>query len=373
MAGPLEGIRVLEWAIWLVGPSCCAMLGDMGADIIKIEQPVLGDPARGMQAIWGLRTPLPGGGNILFEGANRNARSITIDLSKEQGRELVYKLVKSCDVFVHNFRRGVVDELGMDYQTLSRHNPKLVYAWASGYGSRGPDSDLPALDTIGQARSGFMLATGEPDMPPLRAVGAISDQTTANMLSYAILAGLLARERMGIGQEIDISMLGSMVFMQNLNANLATMRGREFSRRCRAKAGNPMENYYRCQDGKWLLFAHTQADEYWHDFCEVVGIQELEHDPRFENMQKRLENCEELIRILDGVFATKTREEWLRLLKQKYLFYGPVNTIAEAIEDPQVIENEYIQDFDHPVLGPVKMARLPINFSKTPARVRSAA
>ncbi len=373
MAGPLDGIMVLEWAVWVVGPSSCAMLGDLGAEIIKIEQPVRGDPGRGLQAIWGLRTPLPGGGNVLFEGANRNARSITLDLGKEQGRDLAYKLVEKCDVFVHNYRRQVATELGMDYGALSRHNPRLVYAWASGFGSKGPDSDLPALDTIALARSGMMMAMGEPGTPPQSAVGAIADQTTANMLSYGVLAGLLARERVGVGQEIDVSMLGSMVFLQSLNVNLTSIRGREFTRRSRAQAGNPLQNYYRCADDKWVLLAHTQADRYWHDFCEVLGIEELEPDPRFVDMKARAENCEELIRILDGVFATRSQEEWLRLLRKKYLFFSPVNSMAEVVKDPQVIENEYLHDIDHPALGAVKMTQLPINFSKTPVQLRSTA
>ncbi|MDD5093095.1 MAG: CoA transferase [Dehalococcoidia bacterium] len=370
MSQPLEGIRVIDWTIWQQGPVATAMLGDLGADVIKIEDR-RGDPARGMSRIAGLSTK-SSPGNFYFDTNNHNKRSLTVDLAQDAGKELIYRLVKTSDVLVHNFRRGVPERIGLDYATLSKHNPKLIYATASGYGPKGPDSAAPAFDRCGLARSGIMSTLGEPDMPPLMMMGGIADQTGAIMLSYAVLAALIARERLGIGQEVDVSQLGSMIHLQALNVAASLDLGQALPRKRRAEEGNPLSNHYQCKDGKWISFAMLQADRYWPTLCQAMGMHQYEKDPRFATMDKRSQNSKEIIPIMDRVFATKTRDEWMKQFQKAGgdLIYAPVNDINDVIRDPQVLENGYIADFDHPARGKVKMVGMPLHFSKTPAGIR---
>src|SRR5215813_8749469 len=280
MALPLEGIRILDWTIFQQGPVATMMLGDLGAEVIKLEERVGGDPGRGVLQIAGSKT---GGDkrNYYFEANNRHKKSLTLDLKKPEAREIVYKLVEKSDVFVQNFRKGVAAKLGLDYPTLSRYNPKLIYASATGYGPDGPDSGEPSFDYMGLARSGIMNAVGEPNMDPLNITGGIADQMGAIMLAYGVITALLARERYGIGQEVDSSHLGSMMALQGLNLASRLTLGKEFRRSYRTKAPNPLWNHYKCSDGKWICLAMIQADRYWSDLCKALGIQHLEHDARF--------------------------------------------------------------------------------------------
>ena len=367
----LEGIRILDWTVWQQGPVATALLGDLGAEVIKIEDRAGRDPGRGLQRARGISTLLAGGRNFYFEYNNHNKKSLALDLKKEKGREIIYRLVKKADVFVQNFRKGVATRLGMDYATLSQYNPKIIYATASGYGLKGPDSEKPAMDYQGLARSGIMTAIGEPEMPPLGMAGGITDQMGAIMLAYGVLAALLARERLGIGQEVDVSHLGSMVTLQGLNVAASLLVGKVLPRMPRAQADNPLWNHYQCKDGRWIALAHLQADKYWGDFCRALGIEELEKDSRFENMTKREENSQELISILDKTFATRTYEEWEKILQEKGDFiFAKIQEVSDLASDPQVVENEYITDFNHPVLGKIKMVGSAVRYSRTPATIR---
>lgn len=371
MSMVLEGIRVLDWTLWQQGPIATALLGDLGAEVIKIEDRTGGDPGRGVKRARGLPAVLPGGRNFYFEYTNHNKKGISVDMKKEKGKEIIYRLVKKSDVFVQNFRKGVAPRMNMGYDTLSKYNPKLVYANASGYGMKGPDSAKTAMDLQGLARSGIMNTMGEPDMPPLAIIGGIADQMGAIMLAYGVLAALLARERLGIGQEIDASHLGSMITLQGLNVSRSLLLGKEMPRESRAKTDNPLWNRYQCKDGRWITFAHMQSDRFWPGFCEVLGRKDLEKDPRFENMDKRAQNCQELISIFDKVFATKTYDEWDKILQEKGDFiYAKIQTVDDLSSDPQALENEYITNFKHPTLGDVKMVGFPIRFSKTPCSIR---
>lgn len=374
MSMPLEGIRVLDWTVWQQGPVATALLGDLGAEVIKIEERLSGDPGRGLRRVRGISPLLAGGRNFYFEYNNHNKKSIALDLKKEEAKEIVYRLAEVSDVFVQNFRQGVAARLGLDYGSLRRYNPRLIYATASGYGPQGPDRGKPAMDYQGLARSGIMTAIGEPDMPPLAMAGGIADQMGAIMLAYGILAALLARERLGIGQEVDVSHLGSMVTLQGLNVAASLLLGRELPRQYRNRADNPLWNHYRCKDGRWIALAHLQPDRYWADFCHALGIEHLENAPRFADMEKRAQNSPELIAILDEIFPTKTYQEWEKALQEKGDFiYTQIQSISDLAADPQVMENEYIVDFDHPTLGKVKMPGLPVRFSKTPGSIRTPA
>jgi crotonobetainyl-CoA:carnitine CoA-transferase CaiB-like acyl-CoA transferase len=373
MALPLEGIRILDWTIFQQGPVATMMLGDLGAEVIKLEERVGGDPGRGVLQIAGSKT---GGDkrNYYFEANNRHKKSLTLDLKKPEAREIVYKLVKKSDVFVQNFRKGVAAKLGLDYPTLSTYNPKLIYASATGYGPNGPDSGEPSFDYMGLARSGIMNAVGEPGMEPMNITGGIADQMGAIMLAHGIVVALLARERLGIGQEVNTSHLGSMMALQGLNLACRLTLGKEFKRFYRTQAVNPLWNHYKCQDEKWICFAMPQADRYWTDFCKTLGITELEKDPRFVSMKVRGKNCEALISILDKIFASKPRDEWMRLLKAGGDFiYTIINSINDLPDDQQMLANDYVVDYDHPSWGPVQVVGHPVILSKTPANPKAPA
>jgi crotonobetainyl-CoA:carnitine CoA-transferase CaiB-like acyl-CoA transferase len=375
MAMVLEGIRVLDWTVWQLGPVASSILGDLGADVIKIEERVGGDPGRGLIRIASamMQTDLIRR-SYFIEGNNRNKRGIAVDLRKEKGKEIVHKLVEKSDVLVQNFRMGVAERLGMDYNTLSSYNPRLIYAHASGWGPKGPDKDAPSFDYTGQARSGFMTLLGEPDMDPLIAQGGIADQTTAEMTALGVLAALLVRERTGVGQKVDVSLLGSMSFLVGQQIALQAIAGLTGSiRLSRKNVGNPLWNRYKCGDERWIVIAHLQSDRYWPGVCRAMGLEELQKDARFDTMDNRSAHNQELIAILDKMFATRTRDEWMKIFKENDLIASPVNTILELIEDPQAVANDYVTQFDHPVFGRTKMVGFPVVFSKTPCSIRREA
>jgi crotonobetainyl-CoA:carnitine CoA-transferase CaiB-like acyl-CoA transferase len=373
MPQPLEGIVVLDWTIWQQGPVCSAMLGDMGADVIKIEQRGTGDPGRWILGAGGQDTSDKP--NWYFEANNRNKRSITLDLKKPEAIEVVHALVEKADVFVQNFRKGVAGRNELGYDTLRKINPKLIYASATGYGPEGPDSAEPSFDHLGLARSGIMNAAGEPDMPPLAIAGGIADQMGAIMLAYGVMTALVARERHGVGQEVNASHLGSMAFLQGLSLSMKLMAGIAMPRSFRARAYNPLWNHYRCADGSWIALAMLQADRYWPDVARIIGHPELEKDTRFESMAARSSNSQECVAIIDEAFAKRTRDEWLKLLREDEsdLIYTIVNTVDDLPEDPQVKANDYIVEIDHPQHGPTRMVGVPVGLAETPGSIRMPA
>ncbi|MCX6000713.1 MAG: CoA transferase [Chloroflexi bacterium] len=370
----LEGIRVLDWTIFQQGPVASMMLGDLGADVIKIEERVGGDLGRGMVRVAGA---MIGGKEIArnpyFEAGNRNKRSVTVDLQKEKGREIVYKLVEKSDVFVQNFRLGVAERVGLDYETLRRHNPQLIDAHASGWGPKGPDREEPSADYTAMARSGLMASAGEPGMDPVLVQGGIADQTGAVMTALGVMSALFVRERTGKGQKVDASILGGMTFLQGHPVVFCTMANIWGNRIARKSAGNPLWNHYKCGDDRWIALAHLSPDKFWPLLCRAMGLAELEKDPRFDSMDKRTKNCQELIAILDKRFASKPRAEWVKVFKENGIIYAQVNNMLEVTQDPQVLANDYVTQFNHPVFGMMKTVGFPIGFSQTPCSIRREA
>ena len=373
MPQPLEGLLVLDWTIWQQGPVCSAMLGDMGARVIKIEQRGSGDPGRYLVGAGGADTSAKP--NWYFEANNRNKESITVDLKKPEGREVVHALAEKADVFVQNYRQGVAARLGLDYESLKERNPGLIYAGATGYGPNGDESAEPSFDHLGLARSGIMNAAGEPGMPPLGIAGGIADQMGAIMMAWGIVNALLARERHGIGQEVHASHLGSMAFLQGLSLSMKLMAGFAMPRSFRARAGNPLWNHYRCADDQWLALAMLQPDRYWADFARVIERPELADDERFNNMTARALNGEECVAIIDAAFASRPRAEWLQRLKDDPgdFIYTIVNSVDDLPEDPQILANDYVVEMDHPQHGPTKMVGIPVGLSETPGSIKKAA
>ncbi|MBI4287594.1 MAG: CoA transferase [Chloroflexi bacterium] len=372
---PLEGVRVVEWAVWQNGPAAGYMLGDLGAEVIKIEHPRESDPARGVATLSGADAFLPGRRSTPFENANRSKKSITLDLQTEKGREVVHRLVEKSDIFFTNYRPFVARKLKLDYPDLVQVNPRLIYAYNTGFGLKGEDSELRAFDQLAQARTGLMWAAGDRDFEqPVTVQGALMDQIGATMLAFALVTALLVRERQGISQCLDVSLYGSSLHLQALNLNATVWQGRPIPRHSRDRCRNPLDNHYKCADGQWLRFAESQSDRFWPEFANALAAEGLAGDPRFNTNEGRRQNFAELIPLLDRIFAGKPRDEWLRIFKQKGCQFarGPVLKAEEVVNDPQALVNDYIVEYDHPTMGRVKTVGLPMHFDKTPARIQNA-
>lgn len=373
MDAPLKGIKIIDWTIWQQGPVATAMLADMGAEVIKIEERDKGDPGRNIFSMGGASAQRSGV-NYYFEANNRHKQSIALDLSKPRAREIVYRLAERSDVFVQNFRKGVAGRLGLGYSDLRARNPKIIYANSTGYGPNGPDSGEPSFDYMAQARSGIMNIASISGDEPIYLNGGVADQMGAIMLAYGIMTALVARERYGIGQEVNASHLGSMIALQGLNVSMRTMMGKEFPRNTRDDAFNPLWNHYKCADGLWICLGMLQTDRYWKDFCGALGMPELINDPRFDSIKTRGKNHRELVAILDRIFASKARAEWLNILKEGGDFiYTIVNTISDLPDDAQVRANDYIVDYEHEAFGKTQLVGVPVILSETPGNPRGRA
>ncbi len=364
MEQPLEGIRVLELGMFHAGPGGSAILGDLGAEVIKMESPGTGDPIRSLKRVSHVLLELKGGGSIWHEAANRSKKSITIDLKAAKGREVVYRLVSKSDVFVTSLRAPAVEKMGMTYPVLSRINPRLIYARVSSFGQKGPDRDIGGFDYQGQGRSGMMYSVGEPQMTPLVSQFGIIDQTTSIMLSHSVITALFQRERTGIGQEVHVSILGTALFMLYDNVITALIGDFEVPRHQRTTE-YPLRNFYQCADDKWFIVTLPQVDKYWPIFCRAIERPELENDARFDTAENRLANSAELVTILDRIFVTRPREEWLKILTEYDLPHSPVHRLTELKGDRQILENDYIVDFDHPRLGRIQIPGYPAQFSQS--------
>jgi crotonobetainyl-CoA:carnitine CoA-transferase CaiB-like acyl-CoA transferase len=372
MQGLLDGITITDLTSIMAGPLCTAMLADLGANVIKVEDVPNGDMARGtrLDAV-GILPPCDT--NYVVECFNRNKKSIGVNLRKSGGKEIIHKLIKRSDVFTSNLRQKKLKEWGMDYDSLCGVNPKIIYATVSGYGNKGPDKNLPAFDLTAQARGGLLSAVGEGgSTPPPWGIPWLADSVCAIQLALGISLALLYRERTGIGQEVHASLLGGQIAVGNLILNAFLFTGQELRRFTRKTAPNPLRNSYQAKDGRWFSFNMAQT-HYWPPFCKAIGRAELIDDPRFVTDRKRTENAAALVSVLDDVFATKTRKEWADIFAKNDLVCAPINNYAEVAADQQVLMNKYIDVFNHPTLGALKEVGSLIHFSKTPASVKGTA
>jgi crotonobetainyl-CoA:carnitine CoA-transferase CaiB-like acyl-CoA transferase len=370
-SGPLSGIRVIEITTFQQGPVAGMRLGDLGADVIKIETKD-GDPARRhfrtIEAEFHVT-----GYNYYFEHANRNKRGIALDMKTKGGMEAFLKLIDTADVFLNNMSISAPIRLGIGPEELLARNPRLIYAQASGWGRKGPAANSLSFDYTGIARSGFMMAAGEDKTPPCMLLPGLGDELGGLMCAWGVSLALFAREKTGKGQLVDTSLMGSVVAMIGHLISGTAMLKQEFRRFVRTKMGNPMYNHYCCKDGKWLAIAHLDPDRWWAKVCGAMGVEHLINDPRFSTFAARSENREELISVFDGIFASKTREEWMKILEEHGCIYTPVQSIPEVVEDPQLLANNYLIHVDHPTYGPLKTMGFPWDLSKTPASWRRGA
>ncbi len=371
MAGPLDGVKVVEITMFQQGPVAGMRLGDLGADVIKVE-PKTGDPGRGMMRIVGADTGLKGR-NYYFESNNRNKRSIVLDLRTEKGLGIFLKLIDRADVFLTNMSIEAPQRMGIGPEALLKRNPRLIYTHASGWGRKGPDANELSFDYTGIARSGTMMMCGERGGPPGTLIPGIGDEHGGLMCAWAVTAALYARERTGKGQLVDTSLMGSLIALHGVNFAAPGVLGQEFPRLLRSEAGNPIYNHYKCKDDKWIVIAHLQPDRYWPNVCKAMGIEELERDPKFSTIEARHDNGKELVSILDKQFATKTRDEWMKIFKKENVIHTPIQSASEVFQDPQALANDYIVPVDHPVWGKIKMLGFPWAFHETPASVKREA
>jgi crotonobetainyl-CoA:carnitine CoA-transferase CaiB-like acyl-CoA transferase len=371
MPGVLEGMRIIEFAAMGGGPLAGVVLGDFGAEIIKIENPKGGDPSRIM--FQPKERPIaPGNHSVLYEFSNQHKRGITLNLASDKGREIAYTLIASADAFFSNYFPKNLKKMGFDYETLSKINPRLVYATAPAFGKEGPDKDKQAYDPMAMARSGMMMAISNDDQPGSMIPGAVADLMGGTFLGFAIMAGLLARERHGMGQEVNSSLFGPMLWGQYLNISTTLIGNPPMSKVPRKNTWNPLSNSYPCKDGKWIYIIARD----WPGLCRVLHLDLLADDPKFNEQTQRTINRKELIGILEKAFAEKTRDEWFATFKEAQidLLYEVVNTVHDLPDDEQIKANLLIKEDEHRGLGPVKILRFPFDFSKTPvAMSRSAA
>jgi crotonobetainyl-CoA:carnitine CoA-transferase CaiB-like acyl-CoA transferase len=365
MAGPLDGIRVLDFTVFQQGPQATLVMADMGADVIKVEPPLFGDLGR-VLAMWGENRF-----SAYHLAHNRGKRSVTLNLKVEEAREAVRRIVPSVDVMVHNFRPGAMERLALGYDDVRPLNERIIYAHASGWGARGPKAEHPAFDIAAQARSGLMSMTGEREGGPLPAGVAISDYVGAMNLALAIIAALFARERTDAGQKVETSLLGSSIAAQAWELQYYLVSGR-WKRGGRGHAYLPtIWRTFETKDG-WAVVGGV-GDDRWPAFCAAVGMPEIERDERFANAGARYNNLDALYELLDGKFLARTTAEWIAALEAHDMICAPVQDYERLRGDPQALANDYLVEVDHPTQGPMQVVGFPWRFSETPASLAAAA
>jgi formyl-CoA transferase len=365
---PLEGLRVLDMSRALAGPYCTMMLGDMGADVIKVERPGRGDESRnwGPPFVGEPYGPYPGE-SAYYMAINRNKRSLTVDLKNHDGQEIIREIAARSDVLVENFRTGSLDKLGLDYESIKEVNPRLVYCSISGYGRTGPYASRPGYDFIIQAEGGIMGVTGPVEGPPYRVGVSIVDITTGMFAATAILAALRARDESGVGQLIDLSLMDSIVALLANVASNYLVAGMEPKRMGNAHFNIAPYEVFRARD-RWITLGALN-DRQWGMLCEFVEMPELKDDPRFVDNQSRVVNREELAEVLNRVFSTRDAEEWLGMLQEAGIPSGPINAVEDVFNHPQRQARELVQYIEHPTAGRVGFPGFPYKFSETPAQL----
>jgi crotonobetainyl-CoA:carnitine CoA-transferase CaiB-like acyl-CoA transferase len=365
MKTPLEGVTVLDLSHALAGPYCSTMLADFGADVIKIEPPEAGDIARA----WG--SALPGNETSYFVSLHRNKRGAAIDFKNPQGKELFFKLAEKADIVLENFRVGVLDKLGLDYQQACKRNPGIIYCSVSGFGQDGPYRDRAALDLILQAESGMISTTGEEGGRGVRCGTSIADLTAGLNATIAILMALRVREKTGEGQMIDVSMMEGQMSLLGITIGAYLADGEVPKPMGTAyKALLPYQTY-RTQSRDLALA--VGSEKLWKAFCPAIGRPDMTDDPRFRNNAARNKNRDSMNEILQAVFLTKTYEQWEPILLANGVPFGAINDLAQLVEHPQVKARGSLVAQQHPRAGAVRLMGVPMRLSKTPGSVRTPA
>jgi CoA:oxalate CoA-transferase len=358
---PLAGARVLDLGRHQAGPTCAMWLGDLGADVLKIEDPARGEDGRASGP------PFFDGESAFFLSANRNKRSVALDVKRPEGQEIFRRLGDTADVVVENFRPGVMDALGIGYATLAARNPRIIYCSISGYGAAGPYADRPGLDQIIQGFSGLMSLNGFEGGEPIRVGIPIADLLTGLFGAYGVLAALQARERTGRGQVVSTSLLESMVGMLTFQGVRYLNGGGVPPPAGNHHPINAPYGVFKTLDGYVTLGA--TGEKRWRKFCELLGAEEWLTDPRFATNGARYQNRAELADLIGERLQSHTSDEWEETLNANGIPCGPIYRLDEALDHPQVRDRQMVVELPHPTLGTVRLLGLPVKLSATPAAV----
>jgi crotonobetainyl-CoA:carnitine CoA-transferase CaiB-like acyl-CoA transferase len=361
MTGPLEGIRVLDFSRHLAGPFAGMTLGDLGADVIKVEAPGRGDDTRSFPPYWN-------GESCYFMSTNRNKRSVTIDLQTEQGKEIARKLAAESDILLHNFRTGTPEKLGIGYEQLKEVNDRLIYCTISAVGSDGPDKDRAGVDLLMQAYGGLMSITGEEGRPPVRVGTSLVDLTCGANAVQGILAALYFRERTGQGQKVESSLLEGQVSWMTYHAVSYFASGEVPQRRGSSHGSVAPYGAFATRDG--FLVVAVVNDGLWKRFCGALDREELIEDPRFSTNPERCANAEVLQHELEATLVQDVAESWAAKMDDAGVPCSPVNSLDTVLSLPQVLHREMVVDIEHPGIPDLKMPGIPIKLSETHGTVR---
>jgi crotonobetainyl-CoA:carnitine CoA-transferase CaiB-like acyl-CoA transferase len=365
MAPPLAGITVVDLTRVLAGPYCTMLLGDMGAEVIKIERPDGGDDTRGFGP------PYLNGESAMFLAINRNKQSMTLNLKHAEAKLILTKLIERADVLVENFRPGTMANLGFDYEAARQLNPRLIYCSISGFGQTGPYASRGGYDTIAQAMSGIMSATGHPDMPPAKAGVPIADIGTGMFAAFGIVCAYIARQRTGEGQLVDTSLLDTSIALSLVESATFLAGGELPAPLGSTHRRNAPHGAFRVKDGYIAITADSA--HFWRRFCQIMELEGLLDDPRFKTNADRVANKQPLQSIIENITATREGSYWLEKLGEAEIPCGPVNSYAEVFNDPHVLARQMLMEVEHPVAGRVHMTGINVKLSQTPGALQCPA
>ena len=361
---PLDGIRVIDLSRVVSGPLCTMNLADMGADVVKIEEPGRGDESRAFGP------PFLGGESPYYLSVNRNKRSCTVNLKRDAGKAILWRLLGTADVVVQNFRPGAMARLGLDYDAVAARHPRLIYCSISGFGDSGPDAVRPGYDLVVQGESGLMDLTGEADGPPTRIGTSIADLTAGVMAAQGITLALYARQTTGRGQHVKIAMLDAVASLLTYNAGNYFATGESPTRRGNDHPSVVPYQTLRAKDG-WMNLA-VANDSLWVRYCDAIERPDLRDDPRFATAPERVNHRDTLVPIIVALTAARTVQQWVDLLGAAGVPCGRIRNVAEVCTNPQLTERGKVVDRPHPTAGIVTMIGLPIELSDTPGRIQTA-
>ena len=363
MPTPLDGIKVLDLTRVLAGPYCTMMLADMGADVVKVERPGAGDDTRGYGP------PFLQGESAYFMSINRNKRSLTLNLKHDKALGIMRRMLETTDVVVENFRPGTMESFGFGYEAVRAFNPRIVFCSISGYGHTGPEAKLPGYDLIIQGKGGIASLTGDPEGPPFK-VGTSQADIIAGMMGFqGILLALLARQQTGQGQKVDISMLDCQVALLTYQAGIYFATGESPTRMGNQHPTITPYETYQCRDGYLNLACGN--DNMWRVFCRAIQQEAWIDDPRFNTNAARVEHRRQLSALIEPVMLQKTTQEWIDLLRGHGLPCGPIQSVGDVCEDPQVLARDMVIPLEHPKAGTIRVTGVPIKLSDTPGEVHS--
>ncbi|MBI4288022.1 MAG: CoA transferase [Chloroflexi bacterium] len=359
---PLNGIRVLDLSQVVGGPYCAQLLGDMGAEVIKIE-PLEGDTSRQFGP------PFQGGESTVFLGVNRNKRGMAVDLARPEGQRIFLQIARDADVVVESFKVGATKKLNIDYASVKKINPRIIYCSFSAFGSSGPYAHRPGIDPQCQAMSGLVGITGLPGLPPIKAGAPIVDTAAGSMGAQGVLLAIISRGQTGRGQQVEITLVDVCISLQASLATRYFATGKNPEKLGTETHFSVPSKFFETRDGKYISISAVN-DRFWHKLCDLLDLKHLKNDPRFSSNPGRVENRWHLAPILDERFKTRDFDDWARLMAEAGVPHAPIYSYEQAFSDPQVVHNRIIIGMEHPTAGDIKVVGAPIKLSDTPATFR---